>query len=690
MAYTGGFVGKIAIVDLTSGTVEEISSEKYQEYGGGMGLGTALFWDYCEDKTIDGFDPANFITLAAGAFTGTPVPSASGHSQVTGIGVYGYPKPWFQRSGFGGRWGAMLKAAGWDAIAVKGAASEPVWINVMNDKITIESAADLWGMRTHATQEEIWKRVQGKTSSTGWMNVDNKRDSGRTTQRPAVVCIGPAGENKSRLGVLVHDAGCVAGQGGFGGIFGAKNLKAISVIGTGDVPVADPAALVDIRMEMQEKFGYKVDEPTSLPSPAGPGFALWHILTRAPGHAGLLWNNAQYQEPSRPMGCTGCFVNCRHNFASGVGNGNHCVESIYWQASEDIDHQLGATMLLDELGINAFNYSDHVYLLSLYKMGVLGPGKEIESNLPWDNYASFEFVEKFLTAIAYREDIGADLAEGLPRAAAKWGRWEQDTATRMIDRPIWGYAEHYDPRLEVDWSYGAMFTGRDRNEHAFNWHVHWEPLICGAIGAEPPVSAKEMVNLLAETTGVGDPMGWDYSAEGIYSDARLKALSWCTQYSTFWLQSCGMCDWVWPQLIRYDNPDHKGAGFEYEARVWKAVTGEEMTREESLERGRKIHTMERAIFLLQGRERTDEVFTDYVYDVKTSAPYGLPAYIDGAWRFDDCLDRSLDRERVEDVKTRYYALQGWDEKSYPMKDTVSSMGLTDVASALEAQGKLGA
>ena len=67
--------------------------------------------------------------------------------------------------------------------------------------------------------------------------------------------------------------------------------------------------------------------------------------------------------------------------------------------------------------------------------------------------------------IAYRREIGDDLAEGIARAAQKWGRWDEDTSSGLLARPNWGYCEHNEPRAEVEWSYGSIFSERDINEH---------------------------------------------------------------------------------------------------------------------------------------------------------------------------------------------------------------------------------
>ena len=152
------------------------------------------------------------------------------------------PIEWFNRSNWGGRFTAELKYAGWDGIVIEGASDEPVWINIINDKVKIEKAdGGLWGLDIVDSQQEIARRVIPSLRYGEWAELDG----GYTTQIPAIACIGLAGENKSRIASIVHGAGSSAAQGGFGGVWGAKKLKAISVIGTGSVPIADPKALMD-------------------------------------------------------------------------------------------------------------------------------------------------------------------------------------------------------------------------------------------------------------------------------------------------------------------------------------------------------------------------------------------------------------------------------------------------------------
>ncbi len=59
-------------------------------------------------------------------------------------------------------------------------------------------------------------------------------------KEPALLYIGPAGENKVRTAVVAAKWTHAAGYGGYGAVMGSKKLKAVAVKGTGPLPeVAD-------------------------------------------------------------------------------------------------------------------------------------------------------------------------------------------------------------------------------------------------------------------------------------------------------------------------------------------------------------------------------------------------------------------------------------------------------------------
>ena len=252
-----GYAGKILRISLTNRKIDSIPTRQYEQWIGGHGMGSAIFFDLVKDKTIDGFDPANVITLMTSPLSGTLAPAGASRTEIQGIGVQSVPIGWFTRSNFGGRFSSMLKYAGWDGIVIEGRADEPVWLDIRNRTVTIRncSGLSLWGTDTWECQKRIWRYVAGRESYGDWMEPDGK-GGGQTTQRPAVFTIGPAGENLRRIACLIHDAGSAAGQGGFGAVFGSKHLKAISVIGTGSVRIHDPKALMQGRIQQKENYAF--------------------------------------------------------------------------------------------------------------------------------------------------------------------------------------------------------------------------------------------------------------------------------------------------------------------------------------------------------------------------------------------------------------------------------------------------
>jgi aldehyde:ferredoxin oxidoreductase len=185
---TGGYAGKILQIDLTTQNISTVDTSKYAEYGGGMGIATALFWDLCASKLpFEAFDPQNATIIMSSPLNGTAAPGVA-RCVMTGLGPQSYPVEWYTHSSMDGRLGAMMKAAGWDGIAVYGKSAEPVWINIVNDKVSFVDATDLWGKDTQTTQQTIWNEVLNPITSSGWAELSDA-EKGRSTQNPIVACI---------------------------------------------------------------------------------------------------------------------------------------------------------------------------------------------------------------------------------------------------------------------------------------------------------------------------------------------------------------------------------------------------------------------------------------------------------------------------------------------------------------------
>ena len=235
MTPSGGWVGKILRVDLTSGKISESSTFDYvPKFLGGRGLGAKICWDEVPPE-VGAFDPENRLIFATGPLQGTLAPS-SGRLTVVGKSPQTGPTESFVRSGVGGHFAPELKWAGYDALIIQGKASKPVYLLITDHKAEILDAAGLWGLDTYQTQQTIWKLHGPKTRA---------------------MVIGKAGEIESRIASILTDTGNASSQGGFGGVMGSKNLKAIAIRGTGSVTVARPKELMELTHHIHRLFSRK-------------------------------------------------------------------------------------------------------------------------------------------------------------------------------------------------------------------------------------------------------------------------------------------------------------------------------------------------------------------------------------------------------------------------------------------------
>ena len=208
----GGWTGTVLRVDLTTGLITKEPITKYLPFLGGIGLGYKVLWDEVPPGT-KAWAPANRIIFGGGPLTGTGTP-LSARVSVTSLWP-NHPEELPASGHMGGHWGPELKYAGWDSIIVQGKAAYPVWIKIVDDKVTIEDARRLWGNGIYRATAEICT-IMGSDAH--------------------VAAIGQAGENLCRLSCVLCDRSHSAG--GVGSVMGYKNLKAIGVKGTGSLKIA--------------------------------------------------------------------------------------------------------------------------------------------------------------------------------------------------------------------------------------------------------------------------------------------------------------------------------------------------------------------------------------------------------------------------------------------------------------------
>ena len=703
---TPGFGGKILLVNLSNKEIRALDTEKYEPFGGGHGIATALFWEFCvlpgDWDLQDAFNPKNMVALVTGPVSGTGVPWGA-RTSVSGLSPQCYPIQWFSHSNFGGMFGTFMKMAGWDGVAVIGRAESPVYINVVDDKVTIEDAKDLWGLTTWKCQEEIWKK-SGIQYGQEWQEIDDRY----TLQRPAIVTIGAAGENMTRVASLVHGGGSGAGQGGFGGVFGSKNLKAIAFLGTKGIKIADPKGLKDAR-EWYDKTW-----------PSGPGFGGFG------GGAG--------EVNSCCIAC-GHQRKCHNRTRAYSQDSDDCAESTWFSLTKEDAGGLDprgpeislmnrkGTDIVQQLGINgmetcfqgpmAFPTSHNPdfpiqpevpaysalgwYMKRMYDMGIIGPGTKYDmSPLNMDKFPSMQFMEIYGIALANRYGIGNMLAEGTARFCEALGR--TDDFGTICRQTMWGFMDHWS-MPGVDWAYGNLMDSRDINSHDMGMGNPSGGFGGFGGGGGKKWTCEDYVKVLAERTTGNNHYWFDFSWEGkqayktgIFSKHKAEFVAWRQHYWTYYKESVGYCDWGYAKLFNNSHPKGYGHTPEAEPKYLNAVTGRNHTFQDGLEIGRRAWNLKRAIFVLQGRHRKMEKFTGYYY--KPGASYcgfdaDKPIFDGKNWEWKNCKELYFTEDGVEQWKNHFYEVEGWDKDSgYPKRKTLEGLGLKDVADVLKSKDKL--
>jgi aldehyde:ferredoxin oxidoreductase len=173
--------------------------------------------------TTDTLGADNCLIGFSGPLSGTVAPT-SGRFVFVSASPRLYPIPWVTHSTMGGWFSGALKFAGFDGFVIRGRCPRPSYLLVDNGRVELHGAEDLWGRGTRETQKELKLRHGGAAQ---------------------VACIGPAGEHLARMAVIHHADENASGHSGFGAVMGSKNLKAIVVLGSGSVQVAQPARLIE-------------------------------------------------------------------------------------------------------------------------------------------------------------------------------------------------------------------------------------------------------------------------------------------------------------------------------------------------------------------------------------------------------------------------------------------------------------
>lgn len=361
-------------IDLTNKKVryENIPATLLRQFMGGKGL--AAHYLYNENPPgCDPLSPDNLLAIMNGPLTGAPATNCVNFSVCAKSPLTGT----WNDSHCNGWWGTELRCAGYMGIIISGQARSPVYINIVDDRIEILDAADLWGVDTFSTQAVLKKRHS-------------------TDRKARVLTIGTAGERMAKLaGIFAENR--TAARGGLGAVMGSKQLKAIVVSGHGKFEPADPEAFRAIR----KKINRKVRTSTGVEKLRKMGTSeLVEIVNETGG-----WSNRNYTSGrddklsehldgfalkeklwdggSRRRPCPGCAIQCSHLAVvqegqyRGLTHDGPEFESITLLGSncgiDDPAIVTAAEHLCDTYGLDSISTGSTIaFLMECYELGLIG------------------------------------------------------------------------------------------------------------------------------------------------------------------------------------------------------------------------------------------------------------------------------------------------------------------------------
>jgi aldehyde:ferredoxin oxidoreductase len=636
-----GYAGNILKVDLSDGSVKKQPSADYTEkYIGGHGIAARLYWEMVPPQA-KAADPENCIIAASGpvaGFTGF----AGSRWKICGKTPLGDPES-FSYCNLGERWGAILKYAGYDAIAVRGKADRPAYIYIHDDKVEIRDASHLRGKSTFDASDALKAELGDGVS---------------------ILTIGPAGENLIPFSIVLAE-GDASGSGGLGAVMGLKNLKAIVVAGDKRPAAAHP----DRVLQLAETI--RANRPKmEIPS-------MWGI-------PGL----------TRPHACYGCGIGCsRETYEIEKGryykslcqsSDMYSTQSVKYTGKKDGAHLLAAR-LCDSYGLDSSVMQAMIeFLEACYKEGITD---EKKTGLPLSKVGGPEFIQELTRKIALKEGFGATLAKGIIPAAAEIGPKAKDmlhlfVATRGSEK------KDYDPRMLITTALCYAFEPRrpiQQLHEVSNMAMMW--LGMDTDSKPGAMFSSDNFRRVAEKIW-GSAIAADFST---YEGKALAAKK--IQDRVFAKESLVVCDlrWTMTQPARALGTT---ADTVTEAQVYSAVTGKEMDEAEFASIGERIFNLQRAILLREGRRgRQDDRIMDYFFTEplkKGELFFNTDALMPG--KNGEIISRVgavVEKEKFEQMKTEYYGYRGWDAASgLPKKAKLEELQLKDIAADLNKRGLL--
>jgi aldehyde:ferredoxin oxidoreductase len=448
-----------------------------------------------------------------------------------------------------------------------------------------------------------------------------------TDAEAKVACIGPAGEKQVLFAAIMNDMHRAAGRGGVGAVMGSKNLKAIAVVGTKSIKVADAknfegAVLKGRKLLKEHPVGgaglkaYGTDILVNILNETGAlparNFQDSHFATADKVGGESLSANVLV----RPKGCFSCVISCgrvsRVTNPKYAGEGEGPEYEAAWAYGPDcgidnLDAITKSNMLCNEMGMDPISLGSTIACaMEMYEAGIVTLKDTGGLDLSFGNP---DTIVELTRKIGVREGIGDRLALGSYRYAASFGHPEYSMTVKKQEMPA------YDPRgvQGIGLEYATCNRG---GCHVKGYTIAVEVLGCPT-KLDPRVTKDKpfYVKLFQDLT------------------AAIDASGGCI-FGTF-----GM------------------SGDNY-AEMLTALTGITYSTDDYLKAGERIWNLERLFNLKAGFTAKDDTLPERLLKepIRSGPAKGEVSH-------------------VPEMLPEYYKLRGWDTKGVPSKERLQQLQL---------------
>lgn len=611
-----GYAGKCLEVNLTNGKIEDVKFDDavLKDYIGGRGLATKILWDRLgqEWEKTDPLGPDNILLLLTGPLTGY---FPGGRTCVSGKspqsnGIVG--------STLSGEFGVELRCAGYDGIIVTGKSEKPVYLFIKDSDVELRDASHVWGKDGKQTVATLTRECRDL--------LKKRYPRFGEWKEPAILYVGPAGENKVRTAVVSSKWAHAAGYGGYGAVMGSKRLKAVVAKGTDSLP--EPADIKKVKRlinivcknvyenELWRRWGtgaagYETGAKTSS-EPVRNWQEEWHDEKSfgVDKFENRLWIKQYWGDFGCPTTCLKLSVVKDGKYKGAITDNPDYEMQAYLGPNLGIftpEENVYLVSLLDDLSLCGIQTGNVMgFAAELYQRKILTQEDLDGLDLKWGNVEAFAALAKKIT---HREGIGNILAEGTYRA--------------------------------------ALTIGKMKKKDLLPYAVQSKGISIGAHGTRSGKDYPEIISYACSVQG-----GDHTSTAGLPLDGGGSELMEIFNDSGVY---CSFNSFGVPRNSRFE--------------FYEAITGIRLTRKEWVQtKAIKTLQIQRAALLLGGPDLkwTPKIHDDNpprFYEPLPSGPYE---------------GKTTDKSNVEEYKRRYYKAVGWDKNGIPTSKTLIELGLEEV------------